>query len=143
MAAFTANAGVPELPELRRELIEAFLVDLRDKGQRPATLANRYRSLQQFFKRLVEEGEIRASPMANMRPPHVPEEPPAVLQPEQLQALLATSDGTDFEDRRDTAILRTFLESGMRLAELGGLHISDLVFPRDAFRLRHVGGLGS
>ena len=84
MATFTAAAGMPELTDLRREHIEAFLVDLGQRGQRPATLANRYRSLQQFYKWLVEEGEINVSPMAYMRPPHVPEEPPEVLRPENL-----------------------------------------------------------
>ena len=128
LAAFTAGAGMPPLTELRREHIEAFLVDLRDKGQRPATLANGYRSLQQFYKWLLEEGEIKSSPMVNMHPPHLPEEPPEVLQPEQLQALLATCDGTEFEDRRDTAILRLFLDTGIRLAEIGGLRVADLAF---------------
>ena len=71
LAAFAAQAGMPALTELRREHIEAFLVDLCDKGQRPATLANRYHSLQQFYKWLLEEGEIKSSPMVNMRPPHV------------------------------------------------------------------------
>ena len=73
-----------ELAAIRRSDIESFLIDLRDRGQRPATLANRYRSLQQFFRWLVDEGELAVSPMADMKPPHVPEEPPDVLQPEQL-----------------------------------------------------------
>lgn len=128
LTAFTAAAGMPELTELRREHIEAFLVDLGRRGQRPSTLANRYRSLQQFYKWLAEEGEIKVSPMAHMRPPHVPEEPPEVLRREELTALLATCDGTDFEDRRDTAILRLFLDSGIRLAEMAGLRVSEVAF---------------
>lgn len=128
LAAFTAAAGMPELTELRREHIEAFLVDLGQRGQRPATLANRYRSLQQFYKWLLEEGEIAVSPMTHMRPPHVPEEPPEVLRTENLQALLATCSGTDFEDRRDHAILRLFLDSGVRLAEMAGLRVADVDF---------------
>ena len=108
LAAFSAAAGMPELTELRREHIEALLVDLGARGQRPATLANRYRSLQQFYKWLLEEGEIKVSPMAHMRPPHVPEEPPEVLRLENLRALLATCDGTDFEERRDQAVCASF-----------------------------------
>ena len=38
LAAFTAASGMPDLTELRREHIEAFLVDLGQRGQRPATL---------------------------------------------------------------------------------------------------------
>ena len=57
---------MPDLTELRREHIEALLLDLGQRGQRPATLANSYRSLQQFYKWLLEEGEIKASPMSNL-----------------------------------------------------------------------------
>lgn len=128
LASFAAAAGMPELTGLRREHIEAFLVDLGQRGQRPATLANRYRSLQQFYKWLLEEGEITVSPMAHMRPPHVPDEPPHVLRLEQLQVLLATCTGTDFEERRDHAILRLFLDSGVRLAEMAGLRMTDVEF---------------
>ena len=44
LATFTAAAGMPELIELRREHIEAFLVDLGERGQRPATLATAQRA---------------------------------------------------------------------------------------------------
>ena len=70
---------------------------------RPATVAQRFRSLQQFFKWLAAEGEIRTSPMANMKPPAIPEEPPPVIDPDEMRRLLASCAGTDFEQRRDTA----------------------------------------
>lgn len=127
-AAFVATAGMPDVSSIRSEHVEAFLIDLQANGWKPASVANRYRSLQQFFKWLQAEGEIKGSPMANMRPPHVPEEPPTVLRSEELKALLATCDGTDFEERRDTAILRLFLDSGLRRAELSGLQVADVDF---------------
>ncbi len=43
-------------------------------------MANRYRSLQQVFRWLAAEDEIRDSPMASMRSPAVPDEPPPVLR---------------------------------------------------------------
>jgi site-specific recombinase XerD len=61
-----------------REHVEAWIVHLLGRF-RPATAALRYRSLQQFFGWLVDEGEITESPMRRMRPPTVPEEPPPVL----------------------------------------------------------------
>ena len=69
----------------------------------------------------MEEGEIAVSPMAKMRPPKVPDEPPHVLSDDELHRLLATCDGTTFEDRRDAAILRVFIGTGARLAEVTGL----------------------
>jgi integrase len=66
--------------------------------------------------------------MANMKRPNVPEEYPDVLSEDQLRALLKACNGTGFEDRRDTAIIRLFVDSGMRLSELTGLNVDDLDF---------------
>jgi site-specific recombinase XerD len=125
---FVGRSGMPRIGDIRREHVEAFLIELQSNGWKPASVANRYRSLQQFFRWLQGEGEIKTSPMANMRPPLVPEQPPEILRPEELKALLATTDGTDFEERRDAAILRLLLDSGIRRAEIAGLRVDDVDF---------------
>lgn len=118
---FLTASGMPtDVASIRREHVEAWVEKLLGES-RPATATNRYRSLQQFFRWAVEEGEITASPMARMRPPKVPDEPPKVLSEDELRRLLATCDGTGYEDRRDAAILRTFIGTGARLAEVTGL----------------------
>jgi site-specific recombinase XerD len=106
--------------DIRREHVEAFIADLLER-YKPATASNRYRAVQSFFRWALEDGEIRDSPMARMRPPTVPEAPPAVLTEEELRKLLTACEGRTFEDRRDAAILRLFLDSGLRLSELAGL----------------------
>jgi site-specific recombinase XerD len=118
--------------DVRREDVEAFLVERSDAGMRPATLSQRFRSLQQFFKWLAAEGEIDGSPMATMRPPQVPETPPPVLREAELRKLLDACAGTDFEDRRDNAIIRLFLDSGMRRGELAGLRVEDVDLDQEA-----------
>jgi site-specific recombinase XerD len=118
--------------DVRREDVEAFLVERQDAGMRPATLSQRFRSLQQFFKWLAAEGEIEGSPMATMRPPHVPETPPPVLREAELRKLLDACAGTDFEDRRDNAMIRLFLDSGMRRGELAGLRVEDVDLDQEA-----------
>jgi len=129
---FLAAAGMPTKPAgIRREHLESFLIDLQERGQRPATVSQRFRSLQQFFKWLRDEGEIKESPMANMKPPHVPEEPPPVLREADLRKLLAACNGQEFDDRRDTAIIRLFLDTGMRRGELAGLRLEDVDFDHD------------
>jgi site-specific recombinase XerD len=124
--AFLAARGMPRaVGSLHREHIEAFVEDqlLRLK---PASAANRYRSLQQFFKWLVDEGEIRESPMAKMRPPAIPETPPPVLRDEQIRKLLAACSGPDFDSRRDTAIAMLLVDTGIRLSELAGILVEDI-----------------
>jgi site-specific recombinase XerD len=126
-AAFAAAQGMPvNVAAIRREHVETFLVDLQERGMRPATVSQRYRSLQQFFKWLGDEGEVRVSPMANMKPPAVPEEPPAVITEDQLRALLAAVAGQTFDERRDAAVIRLLLDTGIRRAEITGIRLEDL-----------------
>lgn len=125
LARFLAEKGMPQdVVNVRREHVESFIGHLLERW-RPATAANRFRSLQQFFKWLVEEGEIEASPMEKMKPPRVPEYAPPILREEELRALLTTCDkDQDFEGRRDAAILRVLIDTGMRRAECAGLRLN-------------------
>jgi len=115
LAEFLTDRGMPTaISAIAREHIEAFLVDLLERRS-PATANNRYRGLVQFFRWAVEEGEIQTSPMAHISPPKIPEREVAVLTDDELRALLATCDPKTFEGRRDEAILRVFMDSGLRL----------------------------
>jgi site-specific recombinase XerD len=119
-----------ELPtavaSIHREHVESFLVDLRERGRSSSTCANRYRSLQQLFRWIEDEGEIDASPMAKMRPPSIGEQPVYTLTDDELRRLFAARKGNDFTSRRDTALLRLLISTGARAGELVGLRVDDL-----------------
>ena len=95
-------------------------------GGSPATAVVRYKSLQQFFRHCVEEEELEVSPMAGMRAPAFEREPPAIVSDEVLTKLLKARSGKTLVDRRDTAILRVFLDTGARLSEVTGLRQGDV-----------------
>lgn len=131
LAVFLERSGMPtSVPAIRREHVEAFMEDLNARTK-PSTASNRFRALQQFFKFAVEEEEIDRSPMERMHGPTVPVEPVPVLSNEELRALLAACAGKAFEDKRDTAIVRLFVDTGMRRAELLGLIVTDIDFDQD------------
>jgi len=125
LSAFLQAQGMPrEVAHIKREHVESFIAHLLET-RKPATANNRFRGLQSFFKWLADEGEIKESPMARMKPPRVPEAPPDVLRQEQLKALLAGCDkGNDFEARRDAALLRVFVDTGARLSEVTNLRLN-------------------
>ena len=74
-----------------------------------------------------------------MSPPKVAEKLIPVLSPDQRDALLKTCKGNDFTNRRDMAILRLFLATGIRLAEMTGILVADVDMDR---RLVRVEGKG-
>jgi site-specific recombinase XerD len=123
LAAFLSARGMPaQVGSIRREHVEAFVADLLERWK-PATAANRFRALQQFFRWLTEEGEIERNPMERMTPPAVAEQPPAVLTETELRALLKACAGNGFSERRDTAIIRAFIDTGGRLSEIANLRL--------------------
>ena len=73
--AFLARQGMPTAARsIRREHVEAFIAAELERTA-PSSAATRYRSLQQLFGWLDEEGEIDGSPMAKTRPPKIPDKP--------------------------------------------------------------------
>lgn len=136
---FLADRGMPRtVAHLRREHVESFIEDQLAR-LKPASAANRYRSLQQFFKWLADEGEIPETPMVRMRPPTIPETPPEIIREAEEARLLATTVGKDFEARRDRAIILLLLNTGIRRAEVVGIRLEDI---DNANRVIYVTGKG-
>jgi site-specific recombinase XerD len=135
---FLAAQGMPvEVGNITREHVEAFLAD-QVARLRASSARARYASIRQFFRWCEDEGEIRESPMARMRPPAVPDKPVPILSEDELRALVkvAGKDPT-FYGRRDEAILRTFIDTGARLAEVAGLSSEDVNL--DSGTVRYTG----
>jgi site-specific recombinase XerD len=141
LAAHLAEKGMPTaVANITREHVEDFISDVLSRSA-PATGASYYCAADRFFKWLVADGEITASPMVNMKKPKVPEQLPPVLEDAQLRALLKTCERADTpENRRDMAILRVFMDTGARLAEVAGLDIADVDLNTGTIRLLGKGG---
>jgi site-specific recombinase XerD len=103
--------------------VRAFIAHLLSV-HKPSTASTRYNGLQQWFRWLVDEEEIKYSPMSNLRPPALPEAPPPVVPPENILAVLATCKARTFINFRDEAIIRLLCDTGIRLAEVAGLQVS-------------------
>jgi site-specific recombinase XerD len=147
-ADFLLSRGYPTtVGDLTRSHVEAFFDELVSRpNQRtgktlsPAYAARVYRSLQQLFKWLHEVEElVDENPFTKMKPPAIPEKPIPVLTDEQITKLLAACDGSAFEQRRDSAIVRLFLDGGPRIGEVSPLRVEDVNFEMDVV---HVLGKG-
>jgi site-specific recombinase XerD len=121
-----ANKRPTDPTKIKPRDIEGFIIDLLETRS-ASTARVRYSALQQFFKWLAAEGEIDASPMEGMEPPAQSERPVPVLSDNELRALLATCESKPgFEARRDTALIRMFVATGIRLGEMTGLRVEDV-----------------
>lgn len=127
--AYQRAVGAPtDADAITRQHVEAYmrhLVEIRS----PATAAKHYRSLQQFWKWLLVEEEIDRSPMDRMSAPAVPEQPVPVFSDDELVRLFNTCRENTFENRRDVAIMRVLMDTGMRVGELAGMTLESVDLP--------------
>lgn len=126
LADHLTERGMPtQVANVKREHVESFLAWMTE-SYKPASVRNRYTGVRQFFAWCLEEGEITETPIRNIPPPAIPENPPPVLSTTEVRALFKTCGGKTFEDRRDSAITSVLLDSGLRLGELVGLTLDDI-----------------
>jgi site-specific recombinase XerD len=114
-----------DVSAIAREQVEAYISWLLRRSSE-GTASVRYRALQQFFRWLVDEREIDESPMARTKAPTVHPKPTLVFDGGDVEKLLRSCAGGDFDDRRDTALIRLLADSGMRRAELTNLSVEDV-----------------
>jgi len=120
-----------DVTQLGQGDIEDYLNSMHDRGCKPSTVSRDYRHLRQFFRWAVMDETLTESPMAKMTPPKVPDTTVPVITDDQRTALLKACEGTDFAARRDYALIRFMLATGVRLAEVAGLTLAELDMKTD------------
>jgi site-specific recombinase XerD len=105
-----------------------------DAGRTAATAKTRMMGVRHFTRWLADEGEIPADPFVGMKPPKVDQPVVPVLTDPQLKALIKACEPPADErtglpslrHRRDEALIRLLLETGMRASECLNLHVDDV-----------------
>lgn len=128
VAALLKETPVADAPDIEPLHVQAFIAWVLENNK-DSTANNRYRGLQQWFRWMTSERDIgmTVSPLVNMKPPTIPEQPIDVISIENLKKLLKTckplnkGKSQEFVARRDEAIIRLFCDTGMRRSEMAGL----------------------
>jgi site-specific recombinase XerD len=122
------NDAPKALSDVRKEHITRWVAE-RTEFEAPETVLTRYRHLRAFFKWAEREEIIDKNPMATLREPNAPTQPPPVLTPEQLKAIFDTTRADkSFAGVRDFGILLSLADTGMRVGELIGMTLDDIDF---------------
>lgn len=122
-------AGDAADTDITTEQLRAFLAaELARPGRggrtmSPASVAVHYRNLRVFFGWLAAEEPslVPASPMDRVGKVEVPAKRKPPFSAEEQKALLAAVSGSGFADRRDAAIIRAFIDTGLRVSGMAGL----------------------
>lgn len=122
---FCTEQGLNRWDMLRTHHIRAFAATQHRRGLGGRSLQRLLSALRAFFDYLTREGMLSHNPAAGVSAPRAPRRLPGVLDVDQMGRLLRIA-GDDPLSARDRAILELFYSSGLRLAELVALDITDI-----------------
>ncbi|WP_153101257.1 site-specific tyrosine recombinase XerC [Paraburkholderia hayleyella] len=145
--AWCDERGVTRPQEVTRPILERyqrylFLYRKKD-GQALSGRSQHMRlvPVKLWFRWLVRQNRILSNPAADIDMPRMEKRlPKHILSEEEAERILNVPDVTSSIGIRDRAILETFYSTGVRRAELVGLHVHDVDMDRGTVMVRQGKG---
>src|SRR5688572_21291225 len=125
LAAFAAGTGA-RVEALSRQDLEAFVRSLMSDGRSPRSVARAVACYRGFYRFLVVNGRLTASPADDLRPPRAWKALPRYLAVDEVDRLMAQPDVATPRGLRDRALIEVLYATGMRVSELIGLRPADV-----------------
>lgn len=110
----------------RRDFVAA-LKRLSQQGLSERTLARKLSAWRQYCGWLVQSGMMDNDPTFNLKAPCLPERLPKALPQEELNHMLDSAPVDDSLAVRDHALFELMYGSGLRLSEIHGLDLGDVL----------------
>lgn len=111
---------------VKEEEIRQWLLHLLDKHQTPRTVNRKISALKSYWKFCLRTGLLKEDILQKIIPPKMAKPLPAFYKESEMnEALSQANSADDFESVRNNLIIRMLYETGMRRAELIGLHDTD------------------
>jgi integrase/recombinase XerC len=118
--------------------VRAYLAHLHSRGLKPRSIARALAALRTYFRFLVAEGVIDASPADAVPHPHDVKRAPEIADRYAIEELLDGFPDTG-AGRRDRAAVELLYAAGLRIGELVALDIGDLQLGQRVVRVRGKG----
>lgn len=110
--------------------VSAFANELRTRIERPLTASSMARmlsSVRGFHRFLLEEQLVATDVSADIRPPKLGMRLPKAISIEQMESVLAATDGDEPRALRDKALLELMYATGARVSEAVALNVDDVI----------------
>ncbi|MGB3413917.1 MAG: site-specific tyrosine recombinase XerD [Microbacteriaceae bacterium] len=125
---FLAESAISELNLVTPEDISAYTRALSAIDQKSASsIARMLSTVRNFSQFLLAEGITTHDPTIRQRQPKLPQRLPKAISVQQMQDLLAASEGDTPSRIRDRAMLEMLYATGARISEITELSVDDII----------------
>lgn len=109
-------------------VVRRYMTELRDQGISKNSMARKMSSLRSYYRFLIRENVLEDSPLALVSSPKETKKLPKFVHYEDIRRMLELPDRTP-AGLRDRAIMEILYGGGLRVSELVGLELNQLLFP--------------
>jgi integrase/recombinase XerD len=136
---FLESAGIQDFTQVEEEHVSKFIRNLREAGLSPKSIARNISALKGMHKFFIGEKLTQYDPTQNIELPKKGKHLPDVLSVEEINQVLEAADPASETATkfiwRDRAILETLYATGMRVSELTGLTLSNILEEQQLVRV--------
>jgi integrase/recombinase XerD len=140
LAEFAASRGIRDPARLTRTILRDFVYLLKDLGLSPATIRRSVSATRTYYAYLAGEGRVADDPSDRLESPRRGRVLPDTLTVPEIEALLASPQLEHPLAWRDRALLELAYGAGLRVSELCGLGLTDLLLADNLVRVFGKGG---
>jgi integrase/recombinase XerD len=127
-AYFLERGGVTAVQQISRQKVSEYIYDQKKSGMQVTSICRSLAAVKMFHRFLVREGFCHEDPTALVDTPKIWKRVPDVLSQPEVLAMIKASDGEEWQQVRDHAIIEMFYASGMRVSELVNLRVENVNF---------------
>jgi integrase/recombinase XerD len=140
LGEFAVGRGVDDPSHLTRTHLRDFVYLLKDLGLSAATIRREVSAIRTYYGFLVGEGRVRDDPSDRLETPRRGRVLPDTLSVREVESLLTAPALDHALGWRDRALLELGYGAGLRVSELCGLRLTDLLLPEQLVRVFGKGG---
>jgi integrase/recombinase XerD len=140
LAEFATSRGVRDPGRLTRPLLRDFVYHLKDLGLSSASIRRGVSAIRTYYGFLVGEGRVADDPSDRLESPRRGRVLPETLSVKEVEALLGSAKVEQPLAWRDRALLELAYGAGLRVSELCGLGLTDLLLSENLVRVFGKGG---
>jgi integrase/recombinase XerC len=124
-----------DIKQIDHITIREYLSGLYRQKRKKTSIARKLASLRTFFKYLCREEVIELNPAKLVSSPRLDKKLPRVLSVDDVIKFIETPETDTVLGKRDRAILELLYATGMRVAELTALDMTDVDFKHESVRV--------